>query len=158
MRITYDSEADAVYVYLSENAKHLETRQVDSDIYLDFDTSGRLSGVEVLGASKRLDLDHLLPGAELLVDTSLKWRELRQELVRRKHAGEPIETPVQHVKNWIQEVGEDFVVLISERSKSKTHRKVLRSEIEESDTEKYPGRRRLIYALRKAGGYSRGGE
>ena len=154
MRITYDSKADAVYIYLSDDADHFETRQVDPDINLDFDTSGRLRGVEVLDASKRLDLDQLLPGAELLDDTSLRWHELRRELVRRKHAGEPIETPVQHVKNWIREVGDDFVVLVSERSKSKTPRTVLRSEIEDTDTEKFPGRRRLIFALREVGGYS----
>ena len=154
MRITYDSKADAVYIYLSENADHFETRQVDPDINLDFDTSGRLRGVEVLDASKRLNLDQLLPGAELLDDTSLRWHELRSELIRRKHAGEPIETPIYHVKNWIQEVGDDSVVLVSERSKSKTRRKVLRSEIEESDIEQFKGKRRLIYALREAGGYS----
>ena len=153
MRITYDSKADAVYIYLSDDADHFETRQVDPDINLDFDTSGRLRGVEVLDASKRLNLDQLLPGAELLDDASLRWHELRYELVRRKHAGEPIETPVQHVKNWIQEVGYDYVVLVSDRSKSKTRRKVLRAEIEEPDTERFIGKRRLIVALRKAGGY-----
>ena len=154
MRITYDSKADAVYIYLSEDADHFETRQVDPDINLDFDTSGRLRGVEVLDASKRLDLVQLLPGVELLDDTSLRWQELRQELVRRKNAGEPIETSVQHVKNRIIEVGDDFVVLVSERSKSKTSRKVLRSEIEEPDTERFKGRRKLMVALRRAGGYS----
>ena len=102
MRITYDSKADAVYIYLSENADHFETRQVDPDINLDFDTSGRLRGVEVLDASKRLNLDQLLLGAELLDDTSLRWHELRSELIRRKHAREPIETPIYHVNNWIQ--------------------------------------------------------
>ena len=154
MRITYDSKANAVYIYLSENADHFETRQVDPDINLDFDTSGRLRGIEVLDASKRLDLDHLLPSAELLDDAWLRWHELRQELVRRKHAGEPIETPVRRVKNRIQEVGDDFVVVVSEQSRSQTRRKVLRSEIEEPDTEQFKGRRRIIYALREIGGYS----
>ena len=61
MRITYDAKADAVYIYLTDEVSEPETRKVDSEINLDFDTSGRLVGIEVLAASERLDLAHLLP-------------------------------------------------------------------------------------------------
>lgn len=61
MRITYDAKADAVYIYLTDAVSEPETRKVDSEINLDFDSSGRLVGIEVLAASERLDLAHLLP-------------------------------------------------------------------------------------------------
>jgi len=41
------------------------THNVDEDIALDFDAQERLVGIEVLDASKRLDLKHLLPQAEI---------------------------------------------------------------------------------------------
>ena len=70
-RITYDPQADAVYVYLTEKIKEPKTHDVDRDIYLDFDEQGRLMGIEVLEASKRLDLDYLMPQAELLGEGEL---------------------------------------------------------------------------------------
>ena len=71
MRITYDAEADAVYIYLSEIVKEPDTREVDDDIALDFDEQERLMGIEILEASKRLDLDYMLPMAERLVLSQL---------------------------------------------------------------------------------------
>jgi uncharacterized protein YuzE len=67
VRITYDAKADAVYIYLAEQVSKPETREVDEDINLDFDGQGRLVGVEVLAASERLDLKHLLP---IVVETA----------------------------------------------------------------------------------------
>ena len=67
MRISYDAKADAVYIYLGEEVSAPETRSVDEDINLDFDVRGRLVGVEVLSASERLDLKHLVP---VTVETS----------------------------------------------------------------------------------------
>ena len=66
IRITYDPEADAAYVYLAKKVSQPETRELDHDIYLDFDADERLVGIEVLAASKRLDLKHLLTEAEVL--------------------------------------------------------------------------------------------
>jgi uncharacterized protein YuzE len=66
LRITYDTQVDALYIYLTEKIRAAETREIDGDIALDFDVEERLVGVEVLEASKRLDLEHLLPFAELL--------------------------------------------------------------------------------------------
>lgn len=66
MRITYDPSVDAMYIYLTEKLKEPAAREVDEDIVLDFDADERLVGIEVLDASKRLDLKHLLPDAEVL--------------------------------------------------------------------------------------------
>lgn len=51
--ITYDKEADAMYVYLS-NAKSARTKVLSEHILIDFDSKDRLIGVEILDASKIL--------------------------------------------------------------------------------------------------------
>ena len=61
MKITYDPEADAVYIYLCREVRQPKTQKVNGDIYLDFDEEGHLVGIEVLDASRRLDLSALLP-------------------------------------------------------------------------------------------------
>src|SRR5690606_23902952 len=50
--MTYDPEADAVYIYL-DRAKVAETREDGPFIY-DVDESGRIIGIEILAASKVL--------------------------------------------------------------------------------------------------------
>ena len=66
MKITYDPQVDALYIYLTGRIMEPETRPVDDDIILDFDIERRLVGIEVLDASKRLDLKHLLPQTQIL--------------------------------------------------------------------------------------------
>ena len=149
MRITYDAEADAAYVYLTGSVEEPETRTVTSDIYMDFDGQGRLVGIEVLDASKHLDLDYLTPLLERLDETSLVWHKLRRELVKRQLAGVPIESIKRHMKNWIEEVGDDYVVVRSEQTDNR--RKIKREEIYDTDLEKHIGKRRIIMALREIG-------
>jgi uncharacterized protein YuzE len=51
---TYDDEADAAYIYLGASIKKggvARTVEVTSDVYADFDTKGRLLGIELLGRS-----------------------------------------------------------------------------------------------------------
>ncbi|MEJ2434406.1 MAG: DUF2283 domain-containing protein [Pseudolabrys sp.] len=50
--MTYDPEADAVYIYLS-GAKVDHTEEAGPFIY-DVDTDGRVRGIEILSASKVL--------------------------------------------------------------------------------------------------------
>ncbi len=57
MKITYDKEADAAYVYLDKEIKEGQVKksvEKTEDIILDFDKKGRLLGVEILNASKKL--------------------------------------------------------------------------------------------------------
>jgi len=54
MRITYDPEADAAYFYLADKVDLPDTRDIDEDIYMDFDAQDRLLGVEVLAAERFL--------------------------------------------------------------------------------------------------------
>ena len=57
MEIEIDKEVDAAYIYLEDQSKTEEvarTITVNENIILDFDSSNRLVGIEVLNASKNL--------------------------------------------------------------------------------------------------------
>lgn len=62
VRITYDPKVDAAYIYLVDEIPAggvamtcpCDPRQVRGEINLDFDSGGRLLGIEVLDASKTL--------------------------------------------------------------------------------------------------------
>ena len=54
MKITYDKDADVVYIYVQEKQKVADTRAVKTDIIVDFASDGSLIGFEILSASKNL--------------------------------------------------------------------------------------------------------
>jgi uncharacterized protein YuzE len=61
MKITYDRETDAAYIYLVPIANGgvaqtypCDPAEVNGMINLDFDSDGRLLGIEVLDASRKL--------------------------------------------------------------------------------------------------------
>ena len=63
MRIEYDKEVDAGYIYLVDTideGEAVKTIELDSNIILDFNKEGKLLGIEVLNASKVLKDDTLL--------------------------------------------------------------------------------------------------
>lgn len=69
MQISYDKEADALYIRLLEGDFQCRAVRVTDDIALDFAAGERLVGIEVLGASHLfqnpesplVELKHLLP-------------------------------------------------------------------------------------------------
>lgn len=71
MRVTYDPEADAAYIYLvpkierGEAVEPVVVEELDDEVILDLDRDGRLLGVDVLRASVRLRPE-LLDAAERL--------------------------------------------------------------------------------------------
>ncbi|TAL30192.1 MAG: DUF2283 domain-containing protein [Spirochaetes bacterium] len=52
MRITYDSEVDALYIRFIEAA--VTTEHVADGIAVDYDSAGNIAGIELLDAVKRL--------------------------------------------------------------------------------------------------------
>lgn len=52
MRISYDSEVDALYIRFIETT--VTTKHVAEGIAVDYDSEGRIAGIEILGAVKRL--------------------------------------------------------------------------------------------------------
>jgi uncharacterized protein YuzE len=70
LRIEYDARADAAYIYVTDQiAPGAVAKTVPCDpaqaglINLDFDADGRLLGIEVLDASRRLGPDLLRTAA-----------------------------------------------------------------------------------------------
>jgi uncharacterized protein YuzE len=69
MRISYDKEADALYIQLLDGDFQCRAVRVTDDISLDFAAGEQLVGIEVLGASHvfknpeapGVELNHLLP-------------------------------------------------------------------------------------------------
>jgi uncharacterized protein YuzE len=55
IRTSYDPEADAMFVWFGEEAvKSAGTEEVAPGIMLDFDSEGRVIGIEILDVSDRM--------------------------------------------------------------------------------------------------------
>lgn len=58
MKLHYDEEADALYLRLDDSAVD-ESDEVQPGIILDFDASGQVVGIEILGLRARVPLANL---------------------------------------------------------------------------------------------------
>lgn len=56
MKVTYDKKVDALYITLKPKAKVSRTKKVTPSVLIDYDSSGKVVGVEVLDASNNSDL------------------------------------------------------------------------------------------------------
>jgi len=76
MRIEYDREADAVYIYLQEK-EVAKTIQLSQGVNVDLDAQGRLIGIEVLDATQHYSLSDIfnLRTENLVLDEGLLSRE-----------------------------------------------------------------------------------
>jgi len=55
MKIEYDNEIDALYIRLQE--KHVDrTLEIEEDLNIDLDASGKMIGLEVLNAAESYSL------------------------------------------------------------------------------------------------------
>ena len=57
MKLTYDKEADAAYIYIKDKitaGEATKTISLDENIKIDFDRHKKLLGIEILSASKML--------------------------------------------------------------------------------------------------------
>jgi uncharacterized protein YuzE len=56
IRTSYDPEADAMFVWFRpEGVESARTEEVSPGIMLDFDSEGRVIGIEVLDVSERMN-------------------------------------------------------------------------------------------------------
>lgn len=58
MKITYDKDADALYIKLGKG-KFASNKKIGLDTVIDLDEEGRLLGIEMLSASKRMSQKEL---------------------------------------------------------------------------------------------------
>lgn len=58
MKITFDKEADAVYIEFA-SGEFASNKKVDDDTIIDLDGKGHILGIELLHVSKRIAKDFL---------------------------------------------------------------------------------------------------
>jgi uncharacterized protein YuzE len=61
MQILYDVNKDLLYIRLDEQKQTVINRRLSEDIVLDIGEEDRIVGIEILDASKHLNLERLLP-------------------------------------------------------------------------------------------------
>jgi uncharacterized protein YuzE len=61
MQILYNDKTDLLYLRLDERKQQVINKRLSEDIVLDIGEDGRIVGIEILDASKHLNLERLLP-------------------------------------------------------------------------------------------------
>ena len=61
MQIQYDTKKDLLYIRLDERNQEVVNKRPSEDIVLDIGEGDRIVGIEIMDASKHLDLETLLP-------------------------------------------------------------------------------------------------
>ncbi|MCL5292351.1 MAG: DUF2283 domain-containing protein [Actinobacteria bacterium] len=61
MKLSYDATYDVLYIKFGDGVEQVVSKAVDDDITIDFDKEGKIAGIEVLDASKHIDMRKLLP-------------------------------------------------------------------------------------------------
>ena len=57
----YNDKTDLLYLRLDERKQEVINKRLSEDIVLDIGEDGRIVGIEILDASKHLNLERLLP-------------------------------------------------------------------------------------------------
>jgi uncharacterized protein YuzE len=61
MQIMYDAKTDLLYIRLDDQRQVVINRQLSEDIVLDIGEEDKIVGIEILDASRHLNLERLLP-------------------------------------------------------------------------------------------------
>ena len=61
MQIQYNAKKDLLYIRLDERKQEVVNRRPSEDVVLDIGEGDRLVGIEIMDASKHLDVESLLP-------------------------------------------------------------------------------------------------
>jgi len=70
MQILYNVKTDLLYIRLDDRKQEVINKRLSEDIVLDIGEDNRIVGIEILDASKHLNLERLLPvGYEVLPET-----------------------------------------------------------------------------------------
>jgi uncharacterized protein YuzE len=69
MQILYNAKTDLLYIRLDERTQQVVNQRLSDDIVLDVGENDKIVGIEILDASKRLNLAGLLPVKYNLVAT-----------------------------------------------------------------------------------------
>jgi uncharacterized protein YuzE len=61
MQILYNAKTDLLYFRLDDRKQQVINRRLSEDIVVDLGEDNRIVGIEILDASKHLNLERLLP-------------------------------------------------------------------------------------------------
>lgn len=61
MQVTYNDKNDLLYIRLDDRKHEIINKRVSEDVVLDIGKGEVIVGIEVLNASKHLNLERLLP-------------------------------------------------------------------------------------------------
>ncbi|HMW07203.1 MAG TPA: DUF2283 domain-containing protein [Leptospiraceae bacterium] len=61
MQVTYDSTTDLLYIRIDSASHQITNKRITDDIVLDLGEDGKIVGIEILDASKQVNLSSLLP-------------------------------------------------------------------------------------------------
>ncbi len=70
MQILYDAKTDLLYLRFDDRKQQVINTRVSEDVVLDLGEDDRIVGIEILDASKHLNLEKLLP-----VSYEVSWPE-----------------------------------------------------------------------------------
>ncbi len=61
MEILYNSKTDLLYLRLDDRKQQVLNKRISEDIVIDIGDGNRIVGIEILDASRNLNLERLLP-------------------------------------------------------------------------------------------------
>ena len=61
MKILYNTKTDLLYIRLDDQKQQVVNRRLSDDVVLDIGEGDRIVGIEILDASKHLNIENLLP-------------------------------------------------------------------------------------------------
>ncbi len=61
MTIHYDSKTDLLYLRIAPEQQQVTNKRVTEDIVLDMGSDDKIVGIEILDASKHVNLEKLMP-------------------------------------------------------------------------------------------------
>jgi len=61
MEILYNSKTDLLYLRLDDRKQAVLNKRISDDIVIDIGDDNRIVGIEIVDASRNLNLDRLLP-------------------------------------------------------------------------------------------------
>jgi uncharacterized protein YuzE len=61
MNIMYNDKTDLLYIRLDDRKQDITNRQVSDDIVLDIGEGDKIVGIEIVDASKHVNLERLIP-------------------------------------------------------------------------------------------------
>jgi uncharacterized protein YuzE len=61
MKVYYDGKADLLYLRFDEEKRQVVNKRVTEDVVLDIEDEDKIIGIEILDASKHINLAKVLP-------------------------------------------------------------------------------------------------